>query len=143
MTDRDALRVQIIAHEGLRLKPYTDTVGKLTIGCGRNLSDVGITYDEAMVLLDHDLDTAINDCASFPWFLALDPVRQRVVVDMRFNLGPTKLRGFARTLKAISDKRYGDAADAMLASKWAKQVGRRAQRLARMMRTGVDDGVAV
>ena len=84
----------IILHEGVRLRAYVDTVGKMTIGCGRNISDKGISFAEAMMLLDHDLDEAITDLSgSFPWFLTLDAVRQRVLVDMRLNLGPSRFRG--------------------------------------------------
>lgn len=136
MTQGEALRQQLIAHEGLRLKPYTDTVGKLTIGVGRNLADKGLTKAEAMILLENDIQECILDLATFPWFHGLDPVRQRVMVDMRFNLGPKGFRAFKRTLAAVSDGRFNHAADQMLASKWASQVGARASRLARMMRIG-------
>lgn len=46
------LHDMLIRHEGLRLKPYHDTVRKLTIGIGRNLDDVGITHEEALILLE-------------------------------------------------------------------------------------------
>src|SRR5688572_26548191 len=98
-THRQKLVDQLLLHEGLRLKPYPDTKGKITIGVGRNLSDKGITHSEAMLLLDHDLDECITDLASFPWFAGLDPVRQRVLIDMRLNLGPTGFRSFKRTLR--------------------------------------------
>ena len=42
-------------HEGLRLKPYQDTIGKLTIGYGRNLDDRGISKEEAEYLLRNDI----------------------------------------------------------------------------------------
>ncbi len=138
MTDREALVAQLVKHEGLRLFPYTDTVGKLTIGVGRNLSDVGMSKREAMDLLDHDLDACITDLSAMPWFLALDAVRQRVLVDMRFNLGPDRFRAFHRTLAAVQQGDYVTAAEQMLKSKWATQVKGRATRLARMMATGMD-----
>ena len=136
--DRAKLQLQIMRHEGVRLKVYTDTLGIETIGVGRNLRDKGITHDEALFLLDNDLDECIRDCATFPWFADLDPVRQRVVVDLRFNLGPSRLRGFKNTLYSISKGQYAAAANGMLNSKWAKQVGVRASRLAEMMKTGKD-----
>lgn len=49
------LKDMLIRHEGLKLKPYRDTVGKLTIGAGRNLNDLGISEREAMFLLDNDI----------------------------------------------------------------------------------------
>lgn len=130
------LHEQLIAHEDLRLFPYVDTVGKITIGVGHNLTDKGISKKIALLLLDEDLDEAVGDLATFPWFAALDPIRQRVVVEMRFNLGPTRFRGFRNTLAAVSRGQYDVAAQGMLASKWAKQVKGRAVTLATMMRTG-------
>ena len=136
--DRAALVVQLRLHEGQRVKPYMDTVGKITIGVGRNLSDKGLTADEVALLLDHDLDEALADCATFPWFEALDAVRQRVLVDMRFNLGPTRFRAFKRMLRALSEQNYEWAATAMRESAWYRQVKARGARLVRMMRTGED-----
>lgn len=127
----------LMRDEGKRLKPYRCTAGKLTIGYGRNLDDVGITDDEAMALLENDVDACVADCLkTFPWFVSLDPVRQAVVVNMRFNLGLVRLLGFRNTLAAIASGDYRAAADGMLASKWAEQVGARATRLAYQMRTG-------
>jgi lysozyme len=140
MTITSVLRDQLIAHEGLRLKPYHDTVGKLTIGVGRNLTDVGISQEEALYLLDNDLRASIADLERLPWFESLDPIRQRVVVDMRFNLGPSKFRGFHNTIAAMTVGDYERASRLMLRSKWAEQVGGRAARLARMMQTGHDEG---
>lgn len=137
--DRQRLRAQLVLHEGLRLKPYTDTVGKLTIGIGRNLTDVGISREEAYVLLEHDIDACLVDLQTFPGFAQLDPVRQRVLVDMRFNLGPSRFRGFKRTLAAVAAGDYAAAAAGMRASKWSQQVKTRAVRLARMMETGIDE----
>lgn len=135
--DMDALKQQLVDHEGLRLKPYTDTTGHLTIGVGRNLSDVGITEDEAMQMLEHDIAVAIGFLSTrYPWFLALDTVRQRVLVDMAFNLGADGLAKFPRFLEAARTAQWDEAADEMMASLWAVQVGHRAIRLIRMMRTG-------
>lgn len=133
-----ALLSQLLKHEGLRLKPYTDTVGKLTIGVGRNLTDKGISEEEAYLLLMNDLKEVIADLSTFEWYEGLDEIRKRVVIDMRFNLGPGGFRTFTNTIKAISEGRYQDAAQGMRRSKWARQVGRRAERLVRMMETGED-----
>lgn len=132
-----ALKDQLIAHEGLRLKPYQDTVGKLTIGVGRNLDDAGISTHEAMLLLDHDIEAVEDDLDQrLPWWRGLSEARQLVLADMCFNLGIARLQGFKNTLAAIHAGDYEAAADGMLASKWAGQVGKRAHRLARMMREG-------
>lgn len=134
---RDSVVPALLRDEGVRLTPYRDTAGKLTIGVGRNLDDVGITDDEAMFLLEHDIDAAVVDCVrAFPWFTTLDRVRQGVIVQMRFNLGLGRLLGFQKMLAAIAKGTYRTAAVEMLESRWAVQVGDRAQRLAKAMRTG-------
>ena len=70
------------------------------------------------------------------WFWALDDVRQNVLVNMAFNLGVSGLLTFKNTLRLISFSRYEEAAEEMLNSKWARQVGYRAEELAEQMRTG-------
>lgn len=134
---RDAIRQQLIAHEGLRLKPYTDTVGKLTIGVGRNLTDRGITEAEARYLLDNDINAALNDLQTLVFFPSLDPVRQRVFIDLCFNIGLSRLRGFTAMLDAVSRHDLATAATELLDSRYAVQVGPRAHTLAAMLRTGV------
>jgi lysozyme len=136
MSGTSELASMLIRHEGLRLKPYRDTVGKLTVGCGRNLDDVGITQEEAMVLLNNDINTAeLGLQKAFPWFDQLDPVRQDVLLDMVFNLGITRFMSFHRTIAAIEAQDWNKAADEMLQSRWAQQVGLRASELSQMMRT--------
>jgi lysozyme len=137
--DDKALIRQIELHEGLRLKPYRCTAGKLTIGVGRNLEDRGITLAEARMLLANDLTDVRNGLLNaLPWVGNLDEVRQRVLIDMSFNLGLRGLLEFKRTLAAVQAGQYQQAATMMLQSRWAKQVGQRAERLARMMVTGAD-----
>jgi lysozyme len=133
----DHLIKQLRRDEGVRLKPYKDTVGKLTIGIGRNLDDVGISNVEADTLLKNDVTRAMADLDKhLPWWATLDDARRGVLVNMAFNLGIHGLLGFKNTLRMIETGRYNDAADNMLQSKWATQVGVRAQRLATQMRTG-------
>ena len=134
-----ALLDQLIAHEGMRLKPYRDSVGKLTIGCGRNLDDVGISRGEAMGLLANDVERVMSqfDRAIPWWWTRLDGIRRAVLVDMGFNMGIQALLGFKATLGVVQAGRYELAAQDMLASRWAGQVGRHADDLAQMMRSGV------
>lgn len=136
--ERGKLIVELMRDEGVRLTVYKDSLGIETIGVGRNLRDKGISHDEALFLLENDLDECIHDLSVFPWFVALDPVRQRVLTNMRFNLGPSRLRSFKHTLAAVARGDYEAAAKGMMASKWARQVGQRATRLAQMMRSGKD-----
>jgi lysozyme len=137
MNHIDIAAKQLAIDEGIRDKPYRDSVGKLSIGIGRNLDDVGLRPDEIEYLFRNDLFTAEADARSLvPGFDDLTDARKAVLVNMSFNMGKPVLSQFRNTLKAISDGRYGDAADGMLASKWAKQVGQRAVRLAKIMREG-------
>lgn len=128
---------QIRRDEGVRLKPYRDTVGKLTIGAGRNLDDVGISDEEAEFLLANDIDRAANEARRLvPKFDLLSETRKAVMLNMVFNLGAAKLAGFKNFLAAVDDGRFTDAAAHMLDSMWAQQVGGRAVRLARQMKEG-------
>jgi lysozyme len=121
--------------EGLRLFPYKDSVGKTTIGIGRNLDDVGISEAEARAMLASDIARVEADLdKALPWWRKLDEDRQRVLANMCFNLGLAKLMTFRNTLGAIFLGDFTDAAASMLASKWAQQVGPRAARLAARMR---------
>jgi lysozyme len=139
MIDRDAMVRQLRLHEGERLKPYRCTAGKLTIGIGRNLEDRGITREESAYLLANDIAAEERELLrALPWVATLDEVRQRVLLDMAFNMGIVGLLAFKRTLATIQAGDYQAAATMMLDSRWAKQVGQRAERLSRMMATGKD-----
>jgi lysozyme len=125
------------AHEGLRLKPYTCTAGKLTIGYGRNLDDMGINKAEAEHLLAQDINRAIHDARSLiKGFDSLSLTRKAVLVDMMFNLGMNRLSQFKNMLYAIEEHNYSKASFEMLNSLWAVQVGARASVLAEMMAHG-------
>jgi len=134
----DRIKEQLVRHEGLRLKPYRCTAGKLTIGIGRNLDDCGISQSEAYVMLINDimncekqLQQKIPDI-----YNGLDEVRKSVLLNMCFNLGIKGLMEFKNTLAFIKAGDWERAANGMLASKWAKQVGRRAIELSELMRKG-------
>ena len=128
---------QLIRHEGMMLKPYRDSLGILTIGVGRNLDDVGITREEALAMLDHDIELARADLVRvFPWTQDLDPVRLDALTNMCFNMGIGRLRGFARMLLALQEKNWTEAAIQALDSKWAVQVGSRSKELAQQFITG-------
>ena len=105
--------------------PYVDTVGKTTIGWGRNLTDVGISYDEALYLFNNDVVHAENECYThFSWFYALDEVRREVITMLCFNLGINGLLGFKLMLKAIERGDWTGAAWELSNSQWKTQVGK-------------------
>lgn len=127
----------LVKHEGLRTKPYRCTAGKLTIGVGRNLDDRGISPDEALYMLANDIAAARKELSrAFLWFDKLDEVRQAVLIDMHVNLGLDRLSKFTNTLALIAVGKYESAAQEMLDSMWARQVGNRARDLAAMMNSG-------
>lgn len=131
------LREQLIRDEGIRLKAYFDTKGKITVGVGRNLTDKGLSRAEAMLLLENDIDEfrrAVH--SALPWTVGLGPPRFEALVNMAFNMGIEGLLGFRRMLEALARSDYENAAKEMLNSDWAEQVGARAQRVAEQMRRG-------
>ena len=145
VTDRQALRLQIMSHEGSgpmrhgRHFPYKCPADKWTIGYGRNLEDVGISADEARDLLDHDIQECLKDLGSFAWWEGLDPVRQRALCDMRFQLGSVGFRGFTRMVFALEQGQFDDAAAHARDSKWARQDSpARAATIAAMIETGTE-----
>ncbi len=136
ITIPEGIEGQLIQHEGIRLKPYRCTAGKLTIGVGRNLDDVGISHGEAVAMLRRDIQRCVQEVAAWAPWAHLTTARRRVMVDMCFNMGINRLRRFRKMLAALKRKKYEAAAYEMLDSKWANQVGQRAQTLAEMMRRG-------
>jgi lysozyme len=131
----------LIRHEGLELRPYKDTVGKVTIGVGRNLDDRGITEEEAIYLMRNDIEIHAKELADhYPIVRDLDDVRYYVLVNMAFNLGLVRLSKFKKMWGAITTGDYVTASEEMLNSKWATQVGNRAIELSRLMKTGKYEG---
>lgn len=133
------IRQQLVRHEGLRLKPYHDNANppRLTIGVGRNLDDVGISQDEADLMLNNDIARAIKDLNDhLDWWNSLDEARRGVLLNMTFNMGISRLLKFQKMLAALQTGDYQKAADEMTNSEWYKQVGVRALELVNQMRTG-------
>ncbi len=141
------LLAQLAIDEGCRLKAYLDTVGVWTAGYGHAHVAPGTVWTQAQADAQLRIDAAEHNARlakHLPWIAQLDPVRRRVLQNMHFNMGWDDVRtsakeglsGFVNTLEHVRAGRYGQAADGMLASKWAKQVGQRAVRLAKQMRDG-------
>lgn len=126
-------------HEGLRLEPYKCSAGKLTIGYGHNLDGIGITEDEADYLLMGDIERAeyaVSRVFGDSLLQSLSCNRYSVLVNMMFNLGLPRFKGFKKMIQAVKDGDYNKAAHEMLNSKWAQQVRTRADELIKMMRKG-------
>jgi lysozyme len=149
---------KLIAHEGLVLQVYQDTLGIDTIGIGRNLEDRGISKEELDDLdipsLDHIYEYGITEADAVylatndvqiveeelsnahPCVDRLDSVRQLVVMDMAFNMGVPRLCLFKKMWNAIHEEDFSTASKEMLDSRWANQVGSRSVKLANAMHNG-------
>lgn len=125
-----------VHHEGFRANAYQDTEGVWTIGYGTNLQELKITPALARVWLREKLAEAEQEAKSNGYLDGLNRARRNVVIEMIYNLGLPRFQTFQRFLAALRARNWNQAADEMLDSKWARQVGRRADRLANLMRTG-------
>lgn len=164
---KHSIQEQLILHEGICLKPYKCSAGKWTIGVGRNLEDTGlyefekkrllgiyeltrqevidilqvrhITQEEALYMLNNDIKIIRAELEkNYRWFNFLNEVRQKVIIDMRFNLGEAGLAEFKNMIREIENMNYWKASEEMKNSKWYSQVKTRADRLIKMMATGQD-----
>jgi lysozyme len=125
----------IEANEGRMHLPYKDTVGKLTIGVGFNLTDVGLYDEEIDFILRNRVERMklVLPLKIATWE-ALSGDQRLALMDMYYNLGWPRLSKFKRMLKHIDDGKYDKAAEELLNSKYASQVGQRAKRNAELLR---------
>jgi lysozyme len=129
----------LLRHEGLRLFPYYCTAGKLTIGVGRNLEDVGISEAEARILLEHDIKTVQQQVSqALPWSDTLPEPQRIVLLNMAFNLGIGGLLKFKRMLAALQAGEIEQTIVEMRDSRWARQVGQRADDLIQLLQGNLD-----
>ena len=136
---KDTVRDQLKRMEGVKRFAYMDTVGKITAGTGRNLTDKGLSPAEIDLLLTNDIADAEDDARrllSDSLFDALTDNRKTVMVNMAFNLGYARLSRFTAMRGALKAGRWKDAAAEMRNSAWYTQVKGRAEELARLMETG-------
>jgi len=160
--DKDLLMDKLVAHEGLRLQVYKDTLGIDTIGIGRNLEGRGISEEEldwmdipnmdaiyehgiseadATYLAQNDVQIVEEELLrAHPCVESLDAVRQLVLIDMAFNLGVPRLCKFKKMWAAIHENKFDVAAKEMLDSRWANQVKSRSVKLAHAMHHGEFNG---
>ena len=150
MFDEAKLRVDLEKAEGFRPVVYDDAtgtpivkgstvVGNPTLAIGWNVAGNPISLDRARVILEwHILDKTQELFAALPWARDLDEVRCRALMNMSF-MGVANLLTFHKMLAALQTQRWADASAEALNSKWAGQVGARAQRIARMFASGADD----
>src|SRR3990167_10337876 len=124
-------------NEGRALKPYTDTVGKLTVGVGHNLTDRGVSSAVIDLMLLEDYTEARNSLLTrLPWVSTFDDVRKAVLTDLVFNLGITKFLRFRNTIAALKAKDWTSAGKHLRQSLWYQQVGQRGPRIINMLISG-------
>ena len=135
----DKLREMLRRHEGVKNFVYLCSEGYETIGVGRNIADsgLGLSDDEVDYLLNNDIKRVKEELSDeYYWFGGLNEARQHAMIDMSFNLGQTRLRGFKKALDAMATEDYERAADEFMDSRWAEQVKSRAPEVTEMIRTG-------
>lgn len=133
----DIALAQLKIDEGIRLRPYTDSRGKLSIGMGRNLTDVGISQSECDFLASHDIQVALNTAdEAVHNFYTLTTPRQAVLIQMAFNLGRGTFGEFTTFLDLIESGKYNEAADDLLNTAVAKELPARYGRYADIIRNG-------
>ena len=126
---------QLERDEGFRAKPYQDTEGYWTVGFGWNMEAVPLDIDIARMILQREVERHTAALRrDYSWFDSLSECRQAVLINMAYNLGDEGLAKFTKALAALAGGYYNEAAKELLASKWAKQVGDRANRLSEQMR---------
>lgn len=136
--DNSDLIAQLILAEGRRQRLYRCPSGKLTIGIGRNIEDVGLRPGEDLLLLKGDIEAVCDGLdRHLPWWRELGEPRQRVLIDLAFNMGIGALLQFRRTLEAIQRGDWAAAAIGLRSSLYARQVGARAEANARTLECGV------
>ena len=116
----------LIKHEGLELKPYKDTRGILTIGVGRNLEDNGIEQDEALYMLENDINRCKNELREiFNDFDELPENVKLVLIDMIFNLGKSRFLKFKHMISAVKNRNWENMIKEMKDSKWCRELKNR------------------
>lgn len=136
--------------EGWRSKPYLCSEGYPTVGYGFKIGPKGADIKQYQftlpmaagnawleeylktlrteMMLDSGISAAMASCSD---------ARQAVLISMAYQMGVAGLAGFKNTLRAVADKRWGDASKGMLDSRWARQTPSRATRHANQMLSGV------
>ena len=140
--DYRKLMGQLLHVEGPTLARYFDADGDLIVAEKPYLESVGLNTCKPVTVLEAELRRVVREIEDrLPAVALLDPVRQRVVVHMAFNMGVTGLLAMIRFVAAVAFDFWETAAQEMLISQWAKEGKRRAAALVEMMRTGHDDQI--
>jgi lysozyme len=135
-------------HEGVKHHAYRDSLGVLTIGCGRNISNsrrhhgLGISDDEIDYMLQNDIERTIKELSrEYPWFNDMEEgARRDAIINMHFNLGRARFASFKKAIGHMENASHEDAALEFLNSRWARQVKGRAIEVTDMINTNTYAG---
>ena len=117
----------LIRHEGVRTHPYFCSENYLTIGAGRNLKVNGISEEEAMYLLDNDIDRVTSNLDKvFPAWKVMPKKARLVCIDMAYQLGIQGFMNFRRTRALMEMGCWLEASEEILRSRYAHQTPNRA-----------------
>ena len=130
-------------HEGVKTHAYRDSLGVLTIGCGRNINNsskhkgIGISMDEIEYMLQNDIARTIKELSQeYPWFNDMEEgARRDGIINMHFNLGRFRFASFKLALIHMENGSHDKAATEFLNSRWAKQVKGRSLEVTDMIKT--------
>ena len=119
----DKIKAMLVRHEGLVCHLYQCKADKTSIGVGRNLSDVGISEDEAMYLLNNDIKRTTEDLDKNYGAWITFPLEARMVcIDLVFNLGITGFMKFKKTRQLMELGMWLEASEELLDSKYHIQL---------------------
>ena len=141
--DMEKLLETLKRHEGVKHHAYRDSLGVLTIGCGRNISDsrrhhgLGLSDAEIDYMLQNDIERTVKELSEeYDWFDDLEEgARRDAIINMHFNLGRVRFATFKRAIAHMEAANHKEAATEFLRSKWAKQVKGRALEVTDMILT--------
>ena len=142
----EALREQLKVDEGVKYEIYKDHLGYPTFGIGHLITEndpehgepdgTEISEDRVNEVFESDVSKFVSEAKIlFPDLDDLPEVAQQVIVNMAFNMGRPRLSKFKNFIAGVNDRDWVRAAEEMMDSRWADQVGARAVRLRNLILT--------
>ena len=146
--NKELCKAEIKRHEGEVLVIYEDSLGYKTLGVGHLCQpsdpeygwEIGTPVSQEVVDMYYEEDfdkhymEAIHVIGGDHVFHNLPEPIQRVIVNMCFNLGGSRLSKFRKMIEACQHHDWEEMARQMEDSKWFHQVGRRSKELQALVR---------
>tara|TARA_B110000503_G_scaffold138833_1_gene225797 strand:- start:767 stop:1759 length:993 start_codon:yes stop_codon:yes gene_type:complete len=130
MSEED-IKKMIINHEGMRNKPYKDSLGLWTVGVGHLIGDGKslpkewdreFSQEEIMKMFDDDYAHHRTAAQKIPGFSKLDTSGQGALTDLTFNMGPSWIKKWPKLQEQMANLDLAGAASNLEGSKWYAQV---------------------